>query len=153
MELGFASCISWTFCVSSAPLRASNGFLTDLFLTLEEPSKNIIISPFSIFTGLSLLELGTAGRTKASFESALHYPGSGGEERIHSEGRGVITSLDKLSRSSNETFILQTSNKVFLDEAFSITPDYRYLALISRTFSSLVSQKDRVSGRNILTWN
>jgi len=117
-------------CEKSSPVsgygelaRASNTFLIDLVHTLEEPSKNIIISPFSIFTGLSLLHLGAGGRTKDNFEAALHYPEKG--ERIHSEGRGVLTALDKLSSSANETFILQTSNKVFLDNSFSVTPDYR----------------------------
>jgi len=104
--------------------RASNEFLTDLFVTLEGPSENIVISPFSIFTGLALLELGSAGSTRTNLESALHFP-PGEPYTIHDEGHAIISSLDKMSKSSNESFILQTSNGVFLDDDFSISDEYR----------------------------
>ena len=129
MELVLLSDFLFTFFnisrISTVCVRASNEFLTDLFVTLEGPSENIVISPFSIFTGLALLELGSAGSTRTNLESALHFP-PGEPYTIHDEGHAIISSLDKMSKSSNESFILQTSNGVFLDDDFSISDEYRY---------------------------
>merc|ERR1719219_1732047 len=110
--------------------RANNEFLIDLYAILDDhgssSSDNIIISPFSIFTGLSLLHLGTAGDTKENFEKKLHFPtGKQKQSLVHQEGRKIIDSLEVMSRDADEAFILQTSNAVFLDDDFSIVDDYR----------------------------
>ena len=118
----FFSC----FLISSASIRASNSFLVDLYDVLERSSEagNIIISPFSVFTGLSLLHLGTAEDTRDNFQSALHFP-AGQQNRVHQDGRKIIDDLEKMSSAADQTFILQTSNAVFLDTDFSITENYR----------------------------
>ena len=115
------------YLISSAPIRASNRFLIDLYQALDGSSGssdegNIILSPFSIFTGLSLLQLGTAGDTRDSFQSALHFP-VGKYKRVHQDARKFIKYMEK---KSYPTFILQTSNAVFLDDNFSITENYRF---------------------------
>merc|ERR1711874_491261 len=109
--------------------RSSNSFLIDLYQALEGPSGeseggNIIISPFSIFTGLSLLHLGTAGDTRDNFQTALHFP-AGQQNRVHQDGRKIIQDLERISLAADQAFILQTSNAVFLDNDFSITENYR----------------------------
>ena len=113
--------------ISSASIRASNQFLVDLYQVLDGDSEgeNIIISPFSVFTGLSLLHLGTAGATRESFQSALHFP-AGQHDRVHQDARKIIQDLEMMSKAADETFILQTSNAVFLDTDFSINENYRF---------------------------
>ena len=101
----------------------------------ERGEGNIIISPFSIFTGLSLLHLGTAGETRDSFQSALHFP-AGQHDIVHQDARKIVNNLEKLSRDADQTFILQTSNAAFLDTDFTITENYRFL--LARLFTSLV---------------
>ena len=124
----FFSC----FLISSASIRASNSFLVDLYDVLErgsgesESAGNIIISPFSIFTGLSLLHLGTGGDTRENFQSALHFP-AGQNNRVHQEARKIVDNLERMSTDADQTFILQTSNAVFLDDDFSISENYRFL--------------------------
>ena len=87
---------------------------------------NIIISPFSIFTGLSLLHLGTGGDTRENFQSALHFP-AGQHNIVHQDARKFIDNLKRMSTAADQTFILQTSNAVFLDDDFSISKNYRLL--------------------------
>ena len=113
--------------ISSASIRASNSFLVDLYRGLERTSKdgNIIISPFSVFTGLSLLHLGTGGNTREGFQSALHFP-AGQQNRVHQDARKFINNLKTMSSNAQQDFILQTSNAVFLDKSFSISDNYRF---------------------------
>merc|ERR1711971_126210 len=140
--LGLSSaCSSWSkpeprsptfLCEQESPdsdlgelARSSNSFLIDLYQALEGDSgENIIISPFSIFTGLALLHLGTAGDTRDNFQSALHFP-AGQQYRVHQDGRKIIQDLEKMSSAADQAFILQTSNAVFLDTDFSISENYR----------------------------
>ena len=121
------STFSFLFSDLSRLIRASNNFLIDLYGVLETSSGgNIIISPFSVFTGLSLLQLGTGGDTREGFQSALHFP-SGQDNRVHQDARKIVHNLERMSTDADQTFILQTSNAVFLDDDFSITENYRFL--------------------------
>ena len=120
------STFSFLFSDLSRLIRASNNFLIDLYGVLETSSGgNIIISPFSVFTGLSLLHLGTGGDTREGFQSALHFP-AGQQIRVHQDARKFINNLKTMSTNAQQDFILKTSNAVFLDKSFSISDNYRY---------------------------
>jgi len=104
-------------------LAAANAnFFINLYKNIQS-SGNILISPFSIFSGLSLLHLATRSETKLQYEQVLQYD-SGNSSMIHKEARNILNSLERLSKVSNETFILKTANKIFVDSSFSVKSSY-----------------------------
>jgi len=99
---------------------------TEFFLSLYKSLKregNVLLSPYSIFSGLSLLQLATVGQTRTQYEQALHY-GKENSSVIHQQARNVLQSLDRLSRVSNETFILRSANSIFLDSSLVVKQSY-----------------------------
>ena len=53
-------------------LENNNDFAFDLFHTVETPSKNVICSPFSIFSCLSMVYIGAEGQTETVMKKALN---------------------------------------------------------------------------------
>jgi len=99
---------------------------TEFFLSLYKSLKsegNVLLSPYSIFSGLSLLQLATVGQTRTQYQQVLHY-GKENSSVIHQQARAVLQSLDRLSRVSNETFILRSANSIFLDSSLVVKESY-----------------------------
>jgi len=99
---------------------------TEFFLSLYKSLKsegNVLLSPYSIFSGLSLLQLATVGQTRSQYQQVLNY-GKENSSVIHQQARAVLQSLDRLSRVSNETFILRSANSIFLDSSLLVKQSY-----------------------------
>jgi len=99
---------------------------TEFFLSLYKSLKsegNVLLSPYSIFSGLSLLQLATVGQTRTQYQQVLNY-GKENSSVIHQQARAVLQSLDRLSRVSNETFILRSANSIFLDSSLLVKQSY-----------------------------
>jgi len=99
---------------------------TEFFLSLYKSLKsegNVLLSAYSIFSGLSLLQLATVGQTRTQYQQVLHY-GKENSSVIHQQARAVLQSLDRLSRVSNETFILRSANSIFLDSSLVVKESY-----------------------------
>jgi len=103
--------------------RANTNFFIDLYKSIKGPD-NVLISPYSIFSGLSLLQLATKGDTKAQYEEVLQY-GKENPGAIHHQARDILHSLERLSKVSNETFILNSANNIFIDSSFAVKPSYQ----------------------------
>jgi len=102
--------------------KANTNFFIALYKALSSPD-NLLVSPYSIFSGLSLLQLGTRGVTKTQYEEVLQY-GANGSSEIHHQARDILQSLERLSKLSNETFVLNSANSVFLDSRFEVKQSY-----------------------------
>jgi len=103
--------------------KANTNFFIALYKTLSSPD-NLLLSPYSIFSGLSLLQLGTKGDTRTQYEEVLQY-GSNGSSEIHHQARDILQSLGRLSKLSNKSFILNSANSVFLDSSFEVKQSYK----------------------------
>ena len=101
---------------------ANTEFFIDLYKSLNGAC-NVLLSPYSIFTGLSLLQLASVGDTKTQYEQVLHY-GTNNSVVIHQQARDVLQSLDKLSAVNNETFLLRSANSIFLDSSLAVRGSY-----------------------------
>jgi len=109
-----------------AGLKQFSSANTEFFLSLYKSLKsegNVLLSPYSIFSGLSLLQLATVGQTRTQYQQVLHY-GKENSSVIHQQARDVLQSLDRLSRVSNETFILRSANSIFLDSSLVVKQSY-----------------------------
>jgi len=102
---------------------ANTEFFISLYQSIKEEG-NVLVSPYSIFSGLSLLQLGTGGVTRTQYQEVLQY-GEGNGTKIHQESRAVLDSLARLSRVSNESFILSSANNIFIDSGFAVLPSYQ----------------------------
>lgn len=102
--------------------RANTKFFINLYKSIKGPD-NTLVSPYSIFSGLSLLQLATKGDTKTQYEEVLQY-GKENPGAIHHQARDILHSLERLSRVSNETFILNSANNIFIDSSFNVKPSY-----------------------------
>jgi len=102
---------------------ANTKFFINLYKSINKPD-NVLVSPYSIFSGLSLLQLATKGETKAQYEEVLQY-GKDSSSAIHHQARDILQSLHRLSKLSNETFVLNTANNVFLDSSFDVKTLYQ----------------------------
>lgn len=102
--------------------EANTKFFIKLYKRIKG-QKNVLVSPFSIFTGLSLLQLATDGDTKAQYESILEY-GIDNSDLIRKEARNIHESLEKLSAVSKDSFSLSAANNIFIDSGFSVKESY-----------------------------
>eukprot|EP00092_Neocalanus_flemingeri_P031637 GFUD01034355.1.p1 GENE.GFUD01034355.1~~GFUD01034355.1.p1 ORF type:complete len:441 (+),score=115.51 GFUD01034355.1:207-1529(+) len=102
--------------------KANANFFIALYKSINSPD-NVLVSPYSIFSGLSLLQLATNGETKTQYEQVLQY-GKDNSSAIHHQARDILQSLKRLSTLSNETFVLNTANNIFIDSSFDVKPSY-----------------------------
>eukprot|EP00090_Calanus_glacialis_P011076 TRINITY_DN19560_c0_g1_i1.p1 TRINITY_DN19560_c0_g1~~TRINITY_DN19560_c0_g1_i1.p1 ORF type:complete len:437 (-),score=122.76 TRINITY_DN19560_c0_g1_i1:74-1384(-) len=103
--------------------KANTKFFINLYKSIKGPD-NTLVSPYSIFSGLSLLQLATKGDTKTQYEEVLQY-GKENPGAIHQQARDILHSLERLSKVSNETFILNSANNIFIDSSFAVKPSYQ----------------------------
>ncbi|XP_076435359.1 ovalbumin-like isoform X2 [Babylonia areolata] len=92
--------------------RASTSFGVSLYRELaSRADSNVIFSPFSVFTALSMTLLGTNGTTKAELRTVLaQRPRQG----IHRALRAVIHSFPRPSPTTNVT--LRMANALYYDD-------------------------------------
>jgi len=102
--------------------KANTNFFIDLYKTINS-TDNVLVSPYSIFSGLSLLQLATKGETRTQYEEVLQY-GTNSSSAIHHQARDVLQSLERLSKLSNETFVLNSANNIFIDSSFDVKSSY-----------------------------
>lgn len=102
---------------------ANTRFFISLYRNIGGPD-NVLVSPYSIFSGLSLLQLATVGDTRTQFEEVLQF-GKENSSVVHRQSRDVLHSLERLSKVSNETFILNSANKIYIDSSFTVKPSYQ----------------------------
>ncbi|CAO1422028.1 unnamed protein product [Diamesa tonsa] len=113
---------------------ASNSFAAELYQkTIEGKTGNVIISPVSIQTAVTLAFFGASGKTAEEMKTSLKYPAGYSNENIAKNYQG-------LSESFSQTNGLKIANKVFVKEGYSIKPKFNEVA--TKSFNSEAQQLD-----------
>ena len=106
--------------------KSSNQLFIDLYKAGGARGRrrkgNYLVSPYSIFSGLSLLHLGANGSTLDSLSSLLHLNES--NKVVHKQARSLLNIFNSLTIATNSSFTFVSANNVFLDESVSVNPNY-----------------------------
>ena len=140
--------------LSPSIAESGNQFGLELFYFLNEPGKNVVLSPLSINSSLYMAYLGSDGSTEKNMASVLKLKGT--KRSITSDFGSYLSSLEK-SRYSSGGYHFGISNFLFLQQGFStvnqfkrdiqdgfdgkvITVDFKKPSLATRTMNSAISK-------------
>ncbi|KAK9874759.1 hypothetical protein WA026_005569 [Henosepilachna vigintioctopunctata] len=84
---------------------------------VKHENGNVIASPLSVQIGLALIQLGASGETALELAKGLHLPNS--PEKIKESFKDLLTKL-----RGNEFYTLNSANKVFVKDGYTLNPDY-----------------------------
>lgn len=123
---------------SAAFTQASGNFATDLYSQMiEGKSGNVIMSPMSIQTALSLTMFGAGPATKNFMRKAMHY-----DQLTDEDVKKNYEALTDAIRSTNG---LKIANKVYVATGNSVNPAFNELA--AKSFSSEAQTVNFVEGQ------
>lgn len=115
-------------------MNLTNGFDDHKFATglykqiSKDNSRNVIFSPMSIQTALSLLMFGAAGNTKQDMKDAMYYVNSNDDQ---------IKQKFRHSSASND---LKVANKIYVAQGHSIKQNFKNIAV--NNFNSDIQNVD-----------
>jgi serpin B len=98
--------------------RSSNAFGFDLYQRLRQKPGNLVISPASLTTALSMPWGGARGETAAQMRTVLHLEGTADE---------VMEASGQLSRSLQDParpIVFRIANQLFGEKAYKLVPAY-----------------------------
>ncbi|XP_049620977.1 leukocyte elastase inhibitor-like [Suncus etruscus] len=101
-------------------LTASNtAFALELFRALshEEPTANLLISPFSMSLALAMVFLGTRGSTKEQMAKTLHFDTV---KEVHSRFQSLISDINK----HGALHILKVANRLYGEKTYKFFPEF-----------------------------
>jgi len=106
--------------------KAINKMTANLYSAIRnDDASNIVVSPFSIHTAVSMLYHGTKGLTKTQLERALGFHGVP-EESVKTENKALLRSYRRRKLELNNTKI-EIANSLFADDTFPVDTDYQSL--------------------------
>jgi serpin B len=108
-------------------------------LTASSPGTNVVASPSSIATALSMLELGAAGPTEQQIATALQSTSLTPDEQA--EGWNALTA-DLAAAAAHDEIELSTANDTWMEKTFPIKNGY--LDSLARNFGVGVYRTDFV---------
>jgi serpin B len=85
----------------------------------EKPKGNVLISPFSVSTALSMTYSGSAGATKKALAKVLDFSNDG-DDAVHNEAKKVLDSLSKPGGNTR----LEIANGLFGDKKIQFKPPF-----------------------------
>lgn len=98
-------------------------FAFSLYPTVDTPAENLVFSPFSISSCLSMVYLGARGDTEAQMQSALHL-------NVDRKNIGKTFSLLAASlqpaKNTERDYQLNIANAVWVDQGTFLLADFRY---------------------------
>lgn len=98
--------------------RSGNTFGFDLYRRLREKPGNLVISPASLTTALTMAWGGAKGETEAQMRQVLHLEGTAGE---------VMAAAGQLARSLQDPsrpIVFHIANQLFGDKTYKLEPAY-----------------------------
>ncbi|XP_025964345.1 ovalbumin-like [Dromaius novaehollandiae] len=115
-------------------ISAANAeFCFDMFkeLRVHHTNENIIYSPLSILSVLSMVYLGAKGNTESQMEKVLHFDnitGVGGttesqcgtSEYIHNSFKDLLSEITM----PNASYSLKTADRIYVEKTYPIFPEY-----------------------------
>lgn len=136
---------------ADSPVDGGVSFPFRLFLKVakEKPKDNVLISPMSVSTALSMTYPGAAGDTKKALAQVLNFPQSADDETINQQNKDV---LDSLRQPGGDTK-LEIANGLFGEK--QITFKQPFLDANKKYFDSEVRSldfKDQESLKIINSW-
>ncbi len=114
--------------------RSSNAFGFDLYQRLRKEPGNLVISPASITTVLTMAWGGAGGQTAAQMRKVLHLEGTPDE---------VMATAGRLSRSLQEPgrpVVFRIANELFSEATYPLVP--AYLKKTSAAFGAAIEPLD-----------
>lgn len=117
-------------------VSANNEFAFDMYLKLSEEDGNMFISPWSIYTALSMTYEGARGNTADEMREVLHLHDNDTSRRIVHKG---------LAESINEDsdVELNTANAIWPQEDYNILPEY--VGIIEDVYKGKATEVDYVN--------
>jgi len=112
-------------------IKACNQFAFDLYKSLKNKRKNVLISPYSIDIALAMTFEGAYNETKKEIKKVLHIP--------FNEIKVYYLKLIKSTNISKKDCILKTANGMWVQQGFKVLSSYKntiktyYLAEIKST--------------------
>lgn len=107
----------------SALTEGQTEFAFSLYPLLEAESKNLVFSPYSISTCLSMVYLGARGETQSQMQSALHLKVD--RKNLPKAAFTLNQSLVP-QKTSEKTFKLNVANALWVDQGTFLLTDFRY---------------------------
>jgi serpin B len=101
-----------------ATVDASNSFAFELYRKYSSDNGNILFSPYSISTALSMVYEGARGETANEMEAVFHFV----EEP--SERRPAVARINNVLNVSDRDYELNTANALWMQENYPILEDY-----------------------------
>ncbi len=104
-------------------VNSTNNFGVNLFLKTVQMSKtaggarNILISPYSVYSALALVYEGAQGHTKDIMQRVIGYPDK-------SELEPNFAALYNRLNSNNSSYVLRTGNAIWIDKSFHVRKSY-----------------------------
>lgn len=114
--------------------KASNTFAAELYQkTIEGKSGNVIISPASVQSAVTLAMFGANGDTKAEMLSGMKYPAGFGDEAI-------AKNFEVFTENVKKTNGLKIANKVYVMKNYSVKKTFQDVA--TKSFASEAQSLD-----------
>ncbi|CRK96981.1 CLUMA_CG010343, isoform A [Clunio marinus] len=114
--------------------KASNSFATDLYQkTIEGKNGNVIISPLSIQSALTLAMFGATGSTRQEMLTSLKYPADYTNQAI---SQNFETFTEKVKSTNG----LKIANKVYVMKKYSVKKSFNDVAM--KSFASEAQSLD-----------
>ncbi|XP_049620980.1 leukocyte elastase inhibitor-like [Suncus etruscus] len=98
---------------------ANRAFALELFhaLNQEDPSANLLFSPFSVSSAMAMVFLGTRGSTEAQLAKTLHFDTV---KEIHQRFQSLNSDINKHGTSS----ILKVANRLYGEKTYKFLPEF-----------------------------
>jgi serpin B len=135
-----------TLCAFADLTHDHTEFALSLYPTLEKDDQNLIFSPYSIATCLSMVYLGARGETQSQMASALQL-----ETDRKNLGKASYALYQSLlpKKSNEETYQLNMANAIWVDKGAFLLTDFRYA--VEEQFKSKVGKIDFATPANALS--
>lgn len=98
-------------------VKDNNAFAFDLYGQLREADGNVLYSPYSISTALSMVYAGARGTTAEQMARVLHYTLP--QERLHSAAGSLVRDLNGADRAKAPPYQLHVANALWGQKGFA----------------------------------
>jgi len=122
------SCSSGQKSVNSKPLQSNeqsapgsgiDQFGLDFLIRGHQPGKNLVYSPYSLYTAMAMVYAGTGQSTAAEFQQVMHYPAN--TEAFH-KTTGEVSA--KLQHTKHPDMEVRIANGLWIQESLEVEPPF-----------------------------